>query len=942
MKIRTLLRLLAVCGVASAAAADTGSVTASIDGGRYQIDRTTQGHEITLDGFGYLYEMGKPALPSRIFAIAIPPGATYEGLQFDLGTGVAVPGTYDIMPSPMHRVIGEEKADLAAQWQAQYDANHAAVYDAPGLYPAQNVEFVRTAGYRSYNLVDVRVTPFTYEASTGQLMYYPDISVEVQYSLPDDAGVYTTEHLTRTEAVAQDIILNYREAQGWYEKSANTGRGLHDYVIVTLDALTGAVQPLADWESSKGRSVEIVTTTWINSNYNGYDLAEKIRNFLRDKYPAQEWGIEDVLFVGHYDDVMIRRAEQDLGYGKPETDFYFAELSQPDSTSWDADGDHRYGENSDPIDFYAEVNVGRIPWSDVANVEHIVAKSIAFEQNNDPGFKKNILLLGSYFWADTDNAVLMETKTSHDYFDQWTKTRLYEQNSDYYSTYPCDMPLTHTNAINAWTSDTFAFVNLAGHGSPTSTHIAGMGAPAFVSTGDCNSLNDDYPAIIFADACSNQDTDYTNLGMSMIRRGAIGFVGATKVALGCPGWSQPYSGSSQSFDYFFTTYVTSGDHSQGAAHQEALREMYTYGLWGYNRYETFEWGAFLGNPNLSIADPPAISMQFPDGLPDLLPPMEPATVSVRIIDGTETYMPGSGKMYFRTDGGTYVESDLVDLGGGLFEVTLPGVHCDQLPEYYFTAEGDGGAVVTMPFGAPDAAGYSYDIGVVEVMMIDNFESDLGWTVENACADGQWERGTPVGGGDRGDPATDSDGSGQCYLTDNVDDNSDVDDGYTWLMSPTIDLSSGNADISFDLWYTNNAGAEPNNDLFKIYLSDDNGATWTLAETVGPNSSNGWIEHTLAVSDWVTPNATVKARFEASDLNGGSVVEAGIDDFKVTRFSCDEAGCPEDLNGDGMVDLADLGILLAAYDANDGGDIDGDGDTDLADLGALLAMYDQAC
>jgi Right handed beta helix region len=50
----------------------------------------------------------------------------------------------------------------------------------------------------------------------------------------------------------------------------------------------------------------------------------------------------------------------------------------------------------------------------------------------------------------------------------------------------------------------------------------------------------------------------------------------------------------------------------------------------------------------------------------------------------------------------------------------------------------------------------------------------------------------------------------------------------------------------------------------------------------------------------------------------------------------------DLNGDGCVDQADLGILLAAYGVGDGGDIDGDGDTDQADLGSLLANYGQGC
>ncbi|MFG0252217.1 MAG: hypothetical protein ACF8NJ_05010 [Phycisphaerales bacterium JB038] len=54
------------------------------------------------------------------------------------------------------------------------------------------------------------------------------------------------------------------------------------------------------------------------------------------------------------------------------------------------------------------------------------------------------------------------------------------------------------------------------------------------------------------------------------------------------------------------------------------------------------------------------------------------------------------------------------------------------------------------------------------------------------------------------------------------------------------------------------------------------------------------------------------------------------------------GCPEDLTGDGFVDQADLGELLASYGVDDGGDIDGDGDTDQADLGALLGLFNQPC
>lgn len=81
--------------------------------------------------------------------------------------------------------------------------------------------------------------------------------------------------------------------------------------------------------------------------------------------------------------------------------------------------------------------------------------------------------------------------------------------------------------------------------------------------------------------------------------GAVGFVGATQVAGGCPGWTGPEDGSSQSCDYWFTVKVTSGGMTQGEAHQWALRKLYTDGLWSWLRYEMVEW-TLLGNPNLGM------------------------------------------------------------------------------------------------------------------------------------------------------------------------------------------------------------------------------------------------------------------------------------------------------------------------------------------------------
>lgn len=121
-----------------------------------------------------------------------------------------------------------------------------------------------------------------------------------------------------------------------------------------------------------------------------------------------------------------------------------------------------------------------------------------------------------------------------------------------------------------------------------------------------------------------------------------------------------------------------------------------------------------------------------------------------------------------------------------------------------------------------------------------------------------------------------------------------------------------SDVIYDQYDTNGDGtwwqAELNDGGFVYVSADDGGAR-----------SSGDIDATPVASD----HAVVVVDFTMPGSNG----------------------IPGDLDGDGDVDLADLGILLAAFDTVDGdpsydpaADIDGDGDVDLADLGTLLAAF----
>lgn len=68
-----------------------------------------------------------------------------------------------------------------------------------------------------------------------------------------------------------------------------------------------------------------------------------------------------------------------------------------------------------------------------------------------------------------------------------------------------------------------------------------------------------------------------------------------------------------------------------------------------------------------------------------------------------------------------------------------------------------------------------------------------------------------------------------------------------------------------------------------------------------------------------------------------------DDLRITFASA----CPGDLNGDGVVDVADLATLLSNFGTLSGatpeqGDSDDDGDVDLADLTTFLSLFGTTC
>ena len=323
-------------------------------------------------------------------------------------------------------------------------------------------------------------------------------------------------------------------------------------------------------------------------------------------------------------------------------------------------------------------------------------------------------------------------------------------------------------------------------------------------------------------------------------------------------------------------------------------------------------------------------------------------------DDGDSLDPATVQMFVSVDdGGVPVTVGAVaPMGGGLFAARpspprTASRRSAALPHLVASdTDGDAQSMPLRTLRRRAFVGASPASGIV-VGFDNDFETNQGWTVDQQPWPRRTARGPaapPMGGGDRGDPPADFDGSGQCWLTDNVDGNSDVDGGQTILTSPVLDASEATT-VRYMRWYSNTFGASPNADVFVVEISDDGGSSWSELEVVGPGgpeADGGWyaVEFDLATVAGFTANDQFRIRYNASDLGDGSVVEAAVDGFVLIGADCDDPGVEGDVDGDGDVDFQDIVALLAAWGPCPGcaADLDGNGTVDFTDLLTLLAAY----
>ncbi|MEY2712552.1 MAG: hypothetical protein RL005_774 [Planctomycetota bacterium] len=338
-----------------------------------------------------------------------------------------------------------------------------------------------------------------------------------------------------------------------------------------------------------------------------------------------------------------------------------------------------------------------------------------------------------------------------------------------------------------------------------------------------------------------------------------------------------------------------------------------------------------------------LAFSFPNGVPTTVSPSGSTTLAVNVSPLAGTPQAGSGRFFWRAGStGSFSSVVMTQGAGNQYTVQVPATTCLSNVQWYVSASTTTGSTVTSPSTAPAAFYSSLSATSIDQVFFDSMETNTGWVVGNptdTATAGLWTRVDPVG--TTAQPENDYGTGTLCWVTGQGvvgggNGAADIDGGATTLTSPTFSLS-GYEDgiITYARWYSNNAGAGPNEDSMPIEISNDGGATWVQMELVTENL-NAWAVKSFSVRQFVQPTATMKFRVVARDLGTGSLVEAGLDDFRVDGIGC-AASNPADLDGNGIVDGADLGLLLAGWGSSSP-DLDGNGLCDGADLGLLLAGW----
>jgi len=883
--------------------------------------------------------IGQPALPARGTQILLPPGAVVKGVEIQTGDKIFLGDGYLVEP------VGEPFKLSAAPEEVRVPTPDPVLYASSEPFPQTRMVSIGSQYYRGYQILVLRLRPMEYIPAAGELAYYPKITVTVN---TDDAldvsPFYRGTESDRSEMAKR---LDNPVALTAYP-AAKSAEANYDLLIITHSALVTDFQPLKDYHDTTGILTEIHTLDDVGSSD-----PDVIRDYIRTEYIND--GIQYVLIGGGdrlipAKNLYVRSSEYDGATEEFEmpADCYFACL---DGT-FNYDGDTLWGEPTDgegggDVDLFAEVYIGRATVMNDVETQRFVNKTIEYLASQEP-YLERVTLVGEQLefsgWGEYggySSDQLIDGSNADGYSTVGIPSTVYEFDKLYDLTWPTnDWPQT---AIADRINSGRHIVNHYGHCNFFwALKINKTSIPMLFSNEDA--------CFIYSQGCMAGQFDGFDVGgpsqdfycwaecMNVLMDGGA-FAEVMNARYGWGDWGT--DGPSQRFNREFWDAVFNPDENKpqlGRANQDSKEDNVYRIDESCMRWCFYELTLF-GDPTVAIKSQGGLTFEIPGEIPEQASPNDTVTVGMAVsgICGGDP-VSGSGQLHYSLNGGAIQTIAMTETEANNYEADLPNVSCEDVLEFYFSAEE---AVVGRIY-YPESHFSLIAVTAVDTIFADDFETDKGWTVSG----GLWERGVPTGQGGNDHRVTAPDPTSGCAGANvfgyNLNGDYETYLSEMHLTSPVIDCSEMNrVHLNFERWL----GVEaPAFDHAYIRVSND-GSTWTTVwENTACIADNLWVPMDLDISALADSQATVYLRWTMGTSDASyNLCGWNIDDVRVTAYQCIPYICGDVDCSEAEPDIADIVRLIDfLYITHDplccplAADVDGSGgDPDISDITFLI-------
>jgi PKD repeat protein len=329
-------------------------------------------HFLNIEGFGKLYEVGKPALPAHNDFVSIPNGAeasvdilSIEYKEFD-----------NYLIHPALQLATDTHGDPEPEFEIDED-----FYNTDILYPENPVRIDEILEYRGNSIAKVKICPVQYNPLKRKIRVISKIVYEVKFSHSE--SFFGQRSVTENFAkIFPNIILNAKSVKDEIttliknKTQFNKDDERADFIIVTKSGYNEAAQALANWKMQLGYATEIVSQdVW---------TSDEVKEAIHSRYEVWDPKPDYFVILGDHQDVP-GQIEQSPDQNDFSTDLYFACM----------DGTY---------DYVPDMAHGRISVNNADQANMVIQKIIDYERNpvEDASFYENGLNC-AYFQDDENN-----------------------------------------------------------------------------------------------------------------------------------------------------------------------------------------------------------------------------------------------------------------------------------------------------------------------------------------------------------------------------------------------------------------------------------------------------------------------------------------------------------------------------------------------------------